>query len=49
MVRVLTFEGNEVIDEASELTKSPCDVLVGQAMAASDFTKHLLAYENRRQ
>ena len=49
MVRVITFEGNEIIGEASALTKSPCDVLFqATAAKASDFTKHLLAYENKR-
>ena len=47
ILRVITLEGDEVIKEASELTKSQSNVMVKESMA-SDFTKHLLAYENRR-
>jgi len=45
VIRVITLEGNEVIGEASELTKSKSNVMCGRP---SDFTKTLLAYENRR-
>ena len=34
-----------MINEASELTKSQSNVMMGRP---SDFTKHLLAFENRR-
>lgn len=46
-MRVITLEGGEVIGEASELTKSKSNVMVGNSIA-SDFTKHLLAYEHKR-
>lgn len=48
--RVITLEGNDVIGEASELTQSKSNVMLGGShlTAASDFTKHLLAYEDRR-
>ena len=47
---MISLQGQEIIGEASELTKSASNVLVGgSGSVASDFTKHLLAYEDRRQ
>ena len=45
-MRVVTFEGNEAIREASELTKSKSNMIMG---AASDFTKTVLDYNLRRE
>jgi hypothetical protein len=46
IIRVIMLEGNEVIREASELTKSKSNVICGEP---DDFTKTLLAYESKRQ
>ena len=46
-MRVITLEGDEVIKEASELTKSQSNVMVAGSVA-SDFSKLLIAYENRK-
>lgn len=49
VISSLVGQGREVIGEASELTQSKSNVILGTNSVASDFARHMQAYEDCRQ